>query len=77
VVLGIDDEDVVVAELFQEIADAWMDAGMGLRIGADVGRFVELVFVAERMAVFGNVFMGTSKNAFARSRWHCCCTPAS
>jgi len=21
--------------------------------------------------------MGTSKNAFARSRWHCCCTPAS
>jgi len=20
---------------------------------------------------------GTSKNAFARSRWHCCCTPAS
>jgi len=24
-----------------------------------------------------NWLVGTSKNAFARSRWHCCCTPAS
>jgi len=27
--------------------------------------------------VANSLLKGTSKNAFARSRWHCCCTPAS
>jgi len=30
-----------------------------------------------RQATGDNRLKGTSKNAFARSRWHCCCTPAS
>jgi len=38
---------------------------------------VDTFFVGHLKGV-GKVYLqGTSKNAFARSRWHCCCTPAS
>jgi len=36
-----------------------------------------LIVELNHSAQFYHYLKGTSKNAFARSRWHCCCTPAS
>jgi len=47
---------------------------VGPRVLADQG----IPGVSFTVTRFGaDSLKGTSKNAFARSRWHCCCTPAS
>ena len=65
-------EDVV--EFFKPLM-ADLQSHFGSLNGTDVVFEFDMVYFNSSSARF--ILQGTSKNAFARSRWHCCCTPAS